>query len=206
MPLAWPCKAPVRLKRMAAGTLNQHWPGGHAGGHVRGTHARGKRAERAIGAGVGIRANDAVACGHKAFFRAAARARCPFPHIVEIQDIVFVRKHAALPGLLAALMSLLGTKWSITRLIFVLSNTASKPRLFKFVDGHGAGDIVAQHHIQLCLDELARYNGISPACAARIFCVIVIPIVLLLPPVLCFWDGCFRQIKTVRSAGAIRDC
>ena len=46
----------------------------------------------------------------------------------------------------------------------------------------------------------------SPACAARIFCVIVIPIVLLLPPVLCFLDGCFRQIKTVRSAGAIRDC
>ena len=53
---------------MAEGTLNQAMPGRHAGGHIGGAHAGGERTQRAVGAGVGIRADDAVARRHQAFF------------------------------------------------------------------------------------------------------------------------------------------
>ena len=106
----------------------------------------------------------------------------------------------------AALMSLLGTKWSITRLIFVLSNTASKPAFSNSLMATGLVMSLPSTISSFAMMSWPDTTESSPACAARIFCVIVIPIVLLLPPVLCFLDGCFRQIKTVRSAGAIRDC
>ena len=55
-------------------------------------------------------------------------------------------------------MSLLGTKWSSTMAMCSLSNTLSKPGLFKLVDGHRGGDIVAQHDVELGVDELARLD------------------------------------------------
>ena len=108
-----------------------------------------------------VRANDAVACGHKAFFGQQRVLDAHFPHIVEIQDIVFVRKHAALPGLLCGLDVLIGDEMVHHQADLCFVEYGVKARLFKFVDGHGAGDVVAQHHIQLCHDELARYNGIQ---------------------------------------------
>ena len=38
--------------------------------------------------------------------------------------------------------------------VFFVEHTV-KTGLFKLVDGNGGGDIVAQHDVQLCIDELA---------------------------------------------------
>ena len=45
---------------MAEGTLNQAMPCCHAGGHIGGADAGGERAQRTVGTGVAVRADDAV--------------------------------------------------------------------------------------------------------------------------------------------------
>ena len=102
-----------------------------------------------------VRTNDAVACGHDAFFRQQSVLNAHLAHIVEVEDVVFVGKLAALLGLGGTLDVLVGHKvvQHDGNVLFV--EHAVKTGLFKLVDGDGGGDIVAQHDVQLCVDELA---------------------------------------------------
>ena len=50
----------------------------HTARHIRRAYARGKRAERAVGAGMRIRADYDVARNDQALFRGAKRAQSPF--------------------------------------------------------------------------------------------------------------------------------
>ena len=76
----------------------------------------------------------------------------------------------------AALMSLLGVKWSITREILLLSKTPVKPSLSN--SRMATGEVMS---LPRTMSSLARmswpaFTSGRPAWAARIFCVIVIPI------------------------------
>ena len=72
---------------------------GHAGGHIGGAHAGGERAHRAVGAGVAVGADDAVARGHDALFGQKRVLHAHSAHVVEVEDVVLVSELAALLGL-----------------------------------------------------------------------------------------------------------
>ena len=102
-----------------------------------------------------VRTDHAVACGHDAFFRQQGMLNAHLAHIVEVEDIVFVGELAALLGLGGALDVLVGHKvvQHDGNVLFVEHTV--KTGLFKLVDGNRGGDVVAQHDVQLCIDELA---------------------------------------------------
>ena len=54
--------------------------------------------------------------------------------------------------------------------------TSVAPAFSNSLIAHRAGNIVAQHQIEIGFNELAACTQSNPACAAKIFCVIVIPI------------------------------
>ena len=76
-------------------------------------------------------------------------------HIVEVEDIILVGKLAALLGLGGALDVLIGDEVIQHDGDVRLVKHAVKARLLKLVDGDRGGDIVAQHDIELGIDELA---------------------------------------------------
>ena len=83
---------------------------GHAGGHIGGADAGGERAHRAVGAGVAVGADDAVARGHDALFGQQRVLNAHLADIVEVEDVVLVCELAALLGLGRALDVLVGDK------------------------------------------------------------------------------------------------
>ena len=76
-------------------------------------------------------------------------------HIVEIEDIIFVGKLTALLGLGRTLDVLVGHKVVQHNGDVLFVEHAVEACLFKLVDRHRGGDVVAQHDIELGVDELA---------------------------------------------------
>ena len=112
-----------------------------AGGHVGGADTGGEGTQCTIGAGVTVRADDAVACGHDAFFRQQGVLNAHLAHIVEVKDIVFVGELAALLGLGGTLDVLVGHKVVQHDGDVLFVEHTVKTGLFKLVDGNrGAPD------------------------------------------------------------------
>ena len=99
--------------------------------------------------------DDAVTGGHDAFFGQEGVLNAHLTHIVEVEDIIFVGKLAALLGLGCALDVLIGDEVIQHDGNVLLVEHAVKACLLKLVDGDRGGDIVAQHDIELGIDELA---------------------------------------------------
>ena len=99
--------------------------------------------------------DDAVTGGHDAFFGQEGVLNTHLTHIVEVEDIIFVGKLAALLGLGCALDVLIGDEVIQHDGNVLLVEHAVKACLLKLVDGDRGGDIVAQHDIELGIDELA---------------------------------------------------
>ena len=110
-----------------------------------------------------VGANDAVTGGHDALFRQQGVFNAHGAHVVEIQNVVLVGKFPALFGLLGALDVLVGHKVIQHNVHPGLVKDRIKARFLKFVDGDGGGDVVAQHNIQLGVDELSRLDGFLAA-------------------------------------------
>ena len=89
------------------------------------------------------------------FFRQQSVLNAHLAHIVEVEDIVFVGELAALLGLGGALDVLVGHKVVQHNGNVLFVEHTVKTGLFKLVDGNRGGDVVAQHDVQLCIDELA---------------------------------------------------
>ena len=140
------------------GHLEPCHAGGHAGSHIGGADTGGEGTQCTIGAGVAVRTDHAVACGHDAFFRQQSVLNAHLAHIVEVKDVVLVGELAALLGLGGALDVLVGHKvvQHDGNVLFVEHTV--KTGLFKLVDGNRGGDVVAQYDVQLCIDELASLD------------------------------------------------
>ena len=99
--------------------------------------------------------DDAVTGGHDAFFGQEGVLNTHLAHIVEVEDIIFVGKLAALLGLGGALDVLIGDEViQHDGNVFLVEHTV-KARLLELIDGDRGGDIVAQHDIEPGIDELA---------------------------------------------------
>ena len=146
------------------GHLEPCHAGGHACGHIGGAYTGGEGAQCTIGAGVAVRADHAVAGGDDAFFRQKGVLNAHLAYIVEVEDIVFIGKFPALLGLGSALDILIGYKVIQHDGDMLFIEHAVKTGALKLVDGHRGGDIVAQHNVQLCVDQLAcldlRQSGV----------------------------------------------
>ena len=128
---------------------------GHAHAGIGGTHPRGERAQRAVGAGVAVGADDAVSGGDDALLRQEGVLHAHLAHVEEVDDAVSAGELPALLGLLGALDVLVGDEVIQNDVHPGLVENIAKARLFKLVDGNRGGDVVAQHDVQLCIDELA---------------------------------------------------
>jgi len=137
------------------GHLEPCHAGGHTGGHVGGANAGGEGTQCTVGAGVAVRTDDAVTGGHDAFFGQQGVLDAHLAHIVEVEDIVFVGELAALLGLGGTLDVLVGHKVVQHDGDVLFVEHAVETGALKLVDGDGGGDVVAQHDVQLCVDELA---------------------------------------------------
>ena len=101
-----------------------------------------------------VGANDAVACRHQALLGQQRVLDAHFAHIKEIQNIVFVGKIAALLALLGAFDILVGHKVIQHNVDLGAVKHRGEPGLVELVDGHRGGDVVAQHYIQIGIDQL----------------------------------------------------
>ena len=79
-------------------------------------------------------------------------------HIVEIEDVVLVGELAALLGLGRALDVLVGNEVVEDDGDVLFVEHAVEARLFELVDGDGGSDVIAQHDVELGVDELARLD------------------------------------------------
>lgn len=100
-------------------------------------------------------------------------------HIVEVEDIIFVGKLAALLGLGCALDVLIGDEVIQHDGNVLLVEHAVKACLLKLVDGDRVVISLPSTISSLALMSWPALTSGKPACAARIFCVRVIPMVIL---------------------------
>ena len=111
-----------------------------------------------------VRADHAVTGSDDAFFRQQRMLNAHLTDIVEVEDIVLIGELSALLGLGSALDILIGYKVIQHDSDMLFIKHAVKTGAFKLVDGHRGGDIVAQHNVQLCVDQLAcldlRQSGV----------------------------------------------
>ena len=88
---------------MVSGTLNQHLAGDHDRGQVGGAHPGGEGPQRAVGAGVAVRADDHVAGAHNPLFRQQGMLDAHLAAIVKMGQVL-------LPGKLPQLLALDGRR------------------------------------------------------------------------------------------------
>ena len=136
------------------GHLEPGGAGGHARGQVGGTHAGGEGAQRAIGAGMAVRADDAVAGADQSLFRKDGVFHAHPAHVEEILHIVLAGEFPHPLDLFRRFDVLVGGEViHHQRHPALVENTAGAATL-KFIDRHRRGDVVAQAEIQLGLDQL----------------------------------------------------
>ena len=144
------------------GHLEPGLPRRHGGAHVRGPHAGGEGPQGPVGAGVGVRADNSLAGGHQALFRQQGVLDAHLPHVEVVVDVKPPGEGAALLALGGGLDVLVGCEVVHYQGDFALVEHLVKARRLKLVDRHGGGDVVAQHQVQLRLNELPRPDGRKP--------------------------------------------
>lgn len=90
-------------------------------------------------------------------------------HVEEVDDAVSAGELPALLGLLGALDVLVGDEVIQNDVHPGLVENIAKARLFKLVDGHRSGDVVAQDNIKVRLDQLSRLDVLLAAVGSQDF-------------------------------------
>ena len=151
------------------GNLEPRLASRHGRTHIGGADAGGKRAQRAIGAGMGIGADDGLTGGYQPFFRQERMLDAHLAHIIVVIQIKFPGKGAALLALCGGLDVLVGGEMVHNHGDSAFIKNLGEAICFKLVDGHGGGNIVAHDQIQLCLNQLAGTDRGKPGVAGQNF-------------------------------------
>ena len=149
---------PGEMELDGGGHLEPGPSGRHTGAHIRGANARGERAQGTVSTGVGVCADATFACGNQALFRQQGMLDAHGAHVEEVGNVVLFRKGAGLEAQLCGVDVLTGGKMVQDDGNLVLVEDLGKAGVLKLRDGNGGGDVVAQHQVQLGLDELACGN------------------------------------------------
>ena len=118
---------------------------------------------------MGIGAYNDLAWGAQAFFRQKCVLHTHLAYIKEIGDLMLMSKVPGLEAQLCRFYVLAGCIVVQDDGDFVSVKDPGKASLFKFGDSHRRGDVVAQHHIDLCFNELANLHSIQPGVLGQDF-------------------------------------
>ena len=151
------------------GHLEPQKAGGHGGGHVGGSDAGGEGAQSAVGAGVGVGAHDDLAGSAQALFGEQGVLHAHLAYIKEVGDVVLVGKVAGFQAQLGGLDVLARGVVVQDDGDLVLVKDLAEAGLLKLGDGHGGGNVIAQDHIYLGLDELANLHVVQPGVLGQDF-------------------------------------
>ena len=146
----------------SGGNLEPRLAGSHSGSHISGAYTGGKRAESAVCTCVAVRADHAVGGYYKSFFREERMLDPHVSYVVVVHDVVFICKAAALLALLCRLDVFVRGEVIHYKGDLRAVKNAVEAVLLKFVDSDRAGDIVAEHHVQLSPYELPFNNTVKP--------------------------------------------
>ena len=133
----------------------------HGCAHVRGAHAGGEGAQGAVGAGVGVGADDGLAGGNQSLLRQEGVLDAHGAHVVVVVDVELPGKGPALLALGGGLDVLVGGEVVHHQGDAALVEHLVKARGLELVDGHRGGDVVAQHQVQPGLDELSGPHALE---------------------------------------------
>ena len=99
---------------------------------------------------------------HRPFSGRRACSHAHLAHVEEVGDAVLVGEGPGLQAQLGGLDVLAGGVVVQDDGDLVLVKDLGEARLLKLGDGHRGGDVVAQHHVHLGLDELAHLHVVQP--------------------------------------------
>ena len=139
----------------------------HAGGKIGGADARGKGAQRAVGAGVGIGAYYAVAGGNKPLLGQEGVLDAAAPHLIVVRDVHFACKIPHFFGLRRAFYILIRGEVIRYKHDFFRVVRFGQIQPVELIDGHGSGYIVAQHKVKAAGYKLIRRYGVKPCLAGQ---------------------------------------
>ena len=109
-----------------------------------------------------VSADHAVGGYYKSFFREERMLDPHVSYVVVVHDVVFICKAAALLALLCRLDVFVRGEVIHYKGDLRAVKNAVEAVLLKFVDSDRAGDIVAEHHVQLSPYELPFNNTVKP--------------------------------------------
>lgn len=169
---AHPLSRPAgKVEAYGGGNLEPVFPRGHAHGEIGAAHARGKGPQRSVGAGVRVAADDHLARSHDALFRQKGVFYAHAAHVEEVGQFVFTGEFAAYLALHGRLDVLVRREVVEHHDDLVLVEHPVGPGLAEFRDGQRDGDVVAHHHVELRLDELACGDALQPRmCGQYLLC------------------------------------
>ena len=130
--------------------------GRHADGHVRGADARGERADRAVGAGMAVRADDDLARSDETLLGQQRMLDAHAADLIVMDDLLRTREIAHLLGHRGGLDVLVGHEVVRDQRDLRGIEYLRGAHLDELVDRHGGGNVVAQHKVQPAHEQLAR--------------------------------------------------
>ena len=127
-------------------------PGGR---EIRASHSRGEGPQGSIGAGVGIRADDHIARPHNALLREKGMLHAHASDFIIMGDLVFLGEFAQDSRVFGGEDVLVGGEMVRDEDDPFLVKNLPGPALFKFLDGDGGGDVIAESNVDAGADEVA---------------------------------------------------
>ena len=132
----------------------------HAAGHIRRTDACGKGSESAVGAGVGIRADDDVSGGNKSLFWDKGVFNAHFSHVIKMGYILFTAEITAHFALFCCFYVLVRDKMIHDHCDLVSVENAVLSELCELLYSYGRGDVVSENEVEVCEYEFSRADGL----------------------------------------------
>lgn len=134
----------------------------HARRHIGGAYARGEGAERAVGAGVAVRADHQIARADQTLFGQERVFDAHLTDVKEVFDVLSGGKFSRRLALLRRLDVLVGGKMIHDEGDFIAASHAGGARLVELFDRYGSGNIVGEYHVEARVDELPRFYAVEP--------------------------------------------
>ena len=144
------------------GDFEPAFAGCHCRAHIGRAHAGGERAERAVSAGMGVRADDRLSGGDKALFREKGVFNAHGPHVVIVVNVKAFGEHPALLALRRGFNILIGDEMVHYQRDPALVKDGLEARRLKFIDCHGGCNIVAEYQVQFGLNQLPGADFVQP--------------------------------------------
>ena len=149
------------------GHLEPGLAGGHGRAQIRGANAGGEGAQRTVGAGVRVGADDGLARGHQALLRQEGVLDAHGAHVIVVVDIELPGEGPALLALGGGLDVLVGGEVIHHHGDAALVENLGEARGLKLVDGHRRGNVIAQHQVQFGLDQLSGTDAVQSRVAGQ---------------------------------------